>query len=78
MSLLPHKIQVADAATFFASALVEFASADTADVTQRKRLCRRGADTYVVARCYVEETVWTDVYRGPDLEAAVGAYNGLG
>lgn len=76
---LPHTITAEGAAKFFADLVVEYASAPTADQTQRKRLRRKGSGLYIVdRRYYVEPKQWAEVYAGPDLDEAVRLYNGLG
>lgn len=77
-----HKITVQDVLLYCQNGRWDnFASATTADRTQRKHLdVRINEEGYRVTRRYFAEKpdTWITIYEGRDLEEAVRLYNGLG
>ena len=77
---LPHRLTAADVLEAMALVPLVIAIADTADRTQVKNFTVRGLQ-YTVTRAYLDENGEEEreepevVYSGPDLEAAVRAYN---
>lgn len=78
----PHRIDATEMVAFLDAHYVEYASATTADGTQRKSIGRQGTGHYVVSRRYLSVAAQEDgpqvVYVGTDANEAVRLYNGLG
>ena len=80
MKETPHKVTVKELWKYEEDRWDNFASATTADGTQRKHLdVRIGSHGYRVQRRYFAEKpdTWATIYEGRDLEEAVRIYNGL-